>query len=106
MNIPIENVIAEKDKKRRNKELQLYLLISLIIVISLFSLYYIRKEYKKKYHNQDQLIQKKVAETDILKNKLTLNTEGLIKLARKNDPFFLTRFKDLYPDFFEKLKTL
>ncbi|WBV56462.1 LuxR C-terminal-related transcriptional regulator [Chryseobacterium daecheongense] len=44
-------------------------------------------------------------ETDILKKKLNTSVEGLIEMARKQDPFFLARFNEVFPGFYDTLKT-
>ncbi|MET3538753.1 tetratricopeptide repeat protein [Chryseobacterium limigenitum] len=105
LDIPIEKVIKEKENQQKNEKYQLYLIIFLIAASALITIYYIRKSYIKNQSNKVQILNEKIKETEILKNKLTISTEGVIKLAKKNDPFFLSRFQDVYPEFYEKLKT-
>ncbi len=42
-------------------------------------------------------MQKKEYEVSVLKQKLNSASEELLKLAKKNDPAFLFRFRDIYP---------
>jgi tetratricopeptide (TPR) repeat protein/DNA-binding CsgD family transcriptional regulator len=105
LDVPVEKAIQEQENQKRNEKYKLYLLILLILVSALITIYFIRKDYIKKQSSKAQLINEKNIETEILKKKLTVTTEGVIKLAKKNDPFFLSRFKDIHPEFYEKLKT-
>src|SRR5690606_7271023 len=45
----------------------------------------------------------KQEETSVLKKQLNSAFEEIIELAKSNSPNFLTRFREVYPEFFEAL---
>lgn len=42
-------------------------------------------------------------ETNLLKQKLNTAFDEVVELAKKNDPMFVVRFSEVYPDFWIKL---
>lgn len=49
------------------------------------------------------MIEEKSLETDELKKKINLSFDEVAQLARDNDPFFVTRFKEVYKEFYDRL---
>ncbi|EJL69567.1 tetratricopeptide repeat protein [Chryseobacterium populi] len=105
MQIPVDKIINEETQKERKERVKFYALISIIAVTSLFLLIFLTKKYLKNQRQKDEIIIETMHETDELKSKLNTAFEELSKLAMTNDPFFLTRFKEVYPDFYETLVT-
>lgn len=105
MHIQVEKVIHEKDQHEKTEKSKLYLLILLIIIGFIIVGYFISKVYLKKQKQKDEVIIEKSLETNLLRKKLNPVFEETIQLAKKGNPLFLTRFKEVYPDFYEKIST-
>ncbi|MDP9961987.1 tetratricopeptide repeat protein [Chryseobacterium lathyri] len=105
VNLAVINLIELKNEEK-GKERKLFYFIVLAIIISFaLLLYFIRKVYLKKQLNKDKLIEKKTIETDVLKLKVNDSFDEIIQLMESRSPLFLTRFKEVYPEFYEKLVT-
>ena len=109
LQVIVEKLDEEKKQEERDKT-RLYVLISVISIIFLGLLYFLRKAYLEKQRKKDRLIEQKdelieiqAQETDQLKKKVNDAFPQLIKLAKTNDPFFMTRFREVYPEFYDKL---
>lgn len=112
----VEKLDEEKKQEESNKT-RLFILICVISAVFAGLLYFLRKAYLKKQkkkdnlieqkdeliEKKDQLIEKHSQETTQLKKKINTKFPQLIKLAKNNDPFFIVRFKEVYPEFYEKL---
>jgi DNA-binding CsgD family transcriptional regulator len=104
IDIVVAKLLEEKKEEEKNKERKrLYVSISIIIAASLGLIYFIRHKYVKKQRKKDQLIEKQSQETDKLKKQVNESFDKIIKLAETGSPFFLARFKEVYPDFYQKL---
>lgn len=95
----VKELIKHKEKKSTSKIrfLVYYICAGVLVVIALllFITIKIRKEHKK-------LVQKE-QETKILSQKLNIAFDEVVQLAKNNDSEFLTRFVEVYPDFFPRL---
>ncbi|MFC4687413.1 hypothetical protein ACFO4P_10765 [Epilithonimonas pallida] len=94
---------SESDKKR------LYWIIGGIIIILLFISWYLVKKYNKEKKAQlekKEIIQQKDFELNDLKSKVNDSFEEVALLAKNNDSAFLGRFKEVYPDFCNKLQQI
>ncbi|GAB0157159.1 hypothetical protein CHRYSEOSP005_24290 [Chryseobacterium sp. Alg-005] len=118
LKIPVQEIIDEKDEEFNSKKKQLYyLLVGLIFlsgVIMFFgirSLKKYRKEKAEKLQIKETVIQKEtmIEEKDSqlteLEQKINEAFNEVIALAKKDDPSFLARFKEVYPDFYNKLSS-
>ena len=70
------------------------LIVSVVVVRAI-----LRKKHKK-------IIEGAEAETHILKQKLNVAFDEVMELAKKNDPSFLVRFSEVYPNFYNKFVEL
>ncbi|WP_449398264.1 hypothetical protein [Chryseobacterium wanjuense] len=52
---------------------------------------------------KNKILNVKEQETKVLTQKLNVAFEEVIQLAKNNDPEFLARFQEVYPNFFPKL---
>ncbi|NIF04931.1 hypothetical protein F3J23_05705 [Chryseobacterium sp. Tr-659] len=105
----VNNVTLEQEKERNN----LYLIIAVIAAIaatSLIAVFMIRRHNKTKNKGRDQLLEEqkkvigeKIIETNRLKKKVDTSINDLAKMATSNNPFFISKFKEVYPEFYEKL---
>lgn len=105
----VNNFAIEQEKEKNN----LYLIIAAITGIALVSLtavFMIRKRNKNKNKRRDELLEEqnkliteKIVETDQLKRKVDTSINDLAEMATSNNPFFISKFKEVYPEFYEKL---
>ncbi|SHK90904.1 tetratricopeptide repeat protein [Chryseobacterium polytrichastri] len=105
LRIPVDKIINEEKEREKNERTKYLLLISVLIVASIIIVIIVTRRYIKKQKQAEEIIIESLHETDELKSKLNEAFEELSKLAMTNDPFFLTRFKEIYPDFYETLIT-
>lgn len=105
----VEKFIAKKEAEEKNKRNRFYLLIStittIVIIAFIVLIYFIRKAYLKKQKRKDEIIKEKSIETKQLKQKVNRAFDKVVQLAKTNSPFFLARFKEVYPEFYKKLTT-
>lgn len=98
VNTSIDEIIREKESEnvsRKNIFLVYNIVVCCLIVILLF--FYIH------YQKNKDIIKQKEFETDVLKEKLSSSYDCIINLAKKNDPNFLNKFQEAYPDFVKKM---
>lgn len=104
INIPIKNIAEEKDEQKKDEKFKLYIVILFSILASILTFYFIRKNNLKNHRQKDKIIDEKQQETDQLKKKVNPAIFNEVKeLAKNADPFFLIRFKEVYPDFYNNL---
>ncbi|MDB2385523.1 hypothetical protein N9V96_03530 [Polaribacter sp.] len=106
----INNFLEEKEVKYTKNKKQLISYIYLAIVLSILSLSLIVLRFKKKrkqiIKEKEKIIEKKDSESNVLKQKINTAFEEVILLAKSNDPCFLVRFQEVYPNVCEKLLTI
>ncbi|EFK34282.1 hypothetical protein [Chryseobacterium gleum] len=92
-------LVEEKQKplKYKTNFLLYVILIGVVGTIVIIFFVYIRIK------NKNKVLNIKEKETQELNQKLNFAFEEVIQLAKNNDPEFLTRFQEVYPDFFPKL---
>ncbi|SEH33339.1 tetratricopeptide repeat protein [Chryseobacterium culicis] len=101
----VNNFAIEQEKEKNH----LYLIIAVITGVasaSLAGVFIIRKRNKRRdqlLEEQKKIITEKIRETDQLKKKVDTSLNDLGKMATDNSPFFISRFKEVYPEFYEKL---
>lgn len=101
-------ITTEQDEKdsiltKHYKSIAFFILI--IIIQALISLYLYRNRnfLKKESFEIVNQLQLKSSEINSLKQKVSSSYSEVIELAKKNDPLFISFFKELYPDFYKKL---
>ena len=103
--------IFEKDFEEKNnhieqksKYLRYLIIIILLILIGLVVGSYFLKQYLQKKNNEKKnILKKKESEIVTLESKINIAFDEVISLAKSNSPIFLTRFKEVYPDFIDKI---
>lgn len=100
---------AEKEQnefeKKARKKTTGYISIIIIFVVVLTGLIFIYiKESKKNKHNQE-IIKNKRQKLLELNNKVNDAFAEVLELAKKDDPAFITRFKEVYLPFYTQLTT-
>lgn len=85
-------------------------IVGIWVVGGLLTFYY--KKRSKSFKDQTELKEKdmekdldlKATEIQQLKQKVSTSYDELIEMAKKDNPLFVSFFKELYPDFYQKLK--
>lgn len=103
VNVVVDRLLQEEKNEKDEERNRLYLIISIVVIGSLFLIYIIRKTYISKHKKDDQLIKEQSLESQKLKMQVNKSFDQIIKLAESGSPFFLTRFKEVYPDFYQKI---
>ncbi|MCC3216563.1 hypothetical protein LIV57_14950 [Chryseobacterium sp. X308] len=105
INLAVNKLIELKHEEKEKERKTFYAIALVIIVIFLIVFYFIRKIYIQKELKKDKIIEKKILETDVLKSKVNDSFDEIIQLMENRSPLFLMRFKEVYPEFYEKLIT-
>lgn len=113
LNLSVEKLVSEKDKEKESLNKRNYVLIGIIslVALTLFALgylLYIKKKREKEVliKKQQKEIEQKDLENKNLENKVNDAFEEVIQLAKKNDPAFLIRFQEVYPNFIKNIKSI
>ena len=124
LNLSINKALKDKELEKQSETDKLnhkinYIIISVIVIsITFILLIYLElnkknlrkriiiEEQEFRLYNKRSLIKEKEVEIEKLQQKINVSFEEIIELAKKNDPSFLARFKEIYPDFCEKILTL
>lgn len=101
--IPVNHVIVEKERVNQQSKSKLYFIIFVIILLFTALLIAVLKKYNSKKKESDYLINTKSDENLQLQQKVNDAFEEVVQLAKNNSPEFFTRFKEVYPDFIDKL---
>ncbi len=119
LDVPVKKFINDKEKEYKNKQQRLYFIIGVISFLTILLLYMLVSYRKKKKRlkekiwetqqiisEKEQMIDQKTEETIQLKQKVNKSFEEVVLLAKENHPEFTTRFSEIYPEFYEKLKRI
>jgi tetratricopeptide (TPR) repeat protein len=107
--IPIHEIIKDKEDKFIDEKKQYYSIIAIVcflFFIAFFLGYKTFRKYKKEQKEKEQkefVIEEKETQLTQLELKINDAFEEVLELAKKNDPAFLSRFKEVYSEFYEKL---
>ncbi|MCI3938605.1 hypothetical protein MQX03_15505 [Chryseobacterium aahli] len=96
------NIIKEKDQQIISKAEHsrfLIMIIAFIVIIILLLGYYAKKRSDEKR----LILNKKQSEISELEGKINLAFDEVVLLAKNNDPTFLSRFLEVYPEFGQKI---
>lgn len=110
LNISVDKLMRDKDQEKKNVEYNaIYTFVAIFGVIFILVIIgnkiYRRKQREKEFiiHRQQTEITKTKSENKTLENKVNDAFQEVLELAKTNDPSFLARFKEVYPEFCEKL---
>lgn len=97
-NIVKELVIKKEEKlKSKTKSLICIMCMVALLVIAIFIYIFTR------IRTEQKILNKKNQEAKLLSKKLNTDFEEIVRLAKNNDPEFLNRFQEVYPDLFPGL---
>ncbi|WP_114822420.1 LuxR C-terminal-related transcriptional regulator [Chryseobacterium sp. KLBC 52] len=101
VNTSIDEIIKEKESENISKK-TIFLVYNIVVFCLIVVLFFVYSHYQK----NKNIIKQKELETDVLKEKLNHSCDFIIDLAKKNDPNFLNKFQEVYPDFVRELLTI
>lgn len=96
----------QENKTQQNTKKNIIIFIIIIVVlVLLFVCYFFLKHRiaKKTINSQEEIIADKDQKAYFLEQKVNEAFEIVIQLAKENSPEFLTRFREVYPDFISAL---
>jgi hypothetical protein len=94
----------EKEKKDSDRKSIVLIMVSFFIILSIFIVYLITvKKQKIKNKLKEENITIKSKEINELKQKVSTSYQEVIEMAKKDNPLFVSFFKELYPEFYAKL---
>ena len=99
----IENTVKELVTQKENEIKTKSKLLIYIIWIGAFGILIFILLVIKRMRKKNKILRVKEQETQALNQQLNLAFEEVVRLAKNNDPEFLTRFQEVYPNFFPKL---
>lgn len=98
---------AEKDQsefeKKDKKKTLLYILIITVFILALAGILFIYIRESRKNKNNQEIIKEKGQELLDLNNKVNDAFAEVLELAKKDDPAFIARFKEVYLPFYTHL---
>ncbi|WP_288434550.1 hypothetical protein [uncultured Chryseobacterium sp.] len=89
----------EKSKQQTGR---FYITLGFILSILLVIIYYAVRYFKRYQKERKEKKQKEMVISD-LEDKMNSAFEEVVQLAKSDDPAFLPRFKEIYPEFYNKL---
>lgn len=99
LSVAVEKSIQEKEDEKS----KFYPIIISIVILFLIIGYFVRRKYIRKNKESKEMFEEKSLETDELKKKINVSFDEVAQLARASDPFFVTRFKEVYKEFYDNL---
>ncbi|WP_185146971.1 helix-turn-helix transcriptional regulator [Chryseobacterium echinoideorum] len=84
----------------------IYIIISISIILLFFILLYYLKEKKKRKTiilDSKKILLEKETETQQMRQMINISFEEIIVLAKENNPHFLKRFQEVYPEFYNNI---
>ncbi|MBK1897927.1 tetratricopeptide repeat protein [Chryseobacterium paridis] len=102
------NTLLDEQENNTQKTTNRNIIILIIIIVSLtlFFLYYFfikHRTARKTINSQEEIIANKNQKAYLLEQKVNEAFEIVIQLAKENNPEFLTRFREVYPNFISAL---
>ncbi|MFS4473195.1 LuxR C-terminal-related transcriptional regulator [Chryseobacterium sp. T20] len=101
INTSIDEIIREKESENISKK-NIFLVYNIVVFCLIVILLFVYIHYQK----NKNIIKQKEFETDVLRERLNNSYDCIIDLAKKNDPNFLNKFQEAYPDFVKKMLTI
>lgn len=99
INIPLEKLKKDDEKTKNDlaKKLKI-LIVGVLVILILVVIFFVQKQSRK-----NKIIETKNVEKKILESKINTAFKEVMDLAKDADPNFMSRFIEVYPDFYSTL---
>lgn len=100
------NNIIEDDKKEIWKKAYIFIIIGISIILVFISVFFLRIRRKKILEKsiKSKIFEKK-SEIKTLETKVNPIFDEIVEMAKQDNPDFLTKFSEVYPELISRLKT-
>lgn len=95
-----------KNEELNNTNKMIVIGATMIIIIAILVRIIYRRRNRKLQKQSRKDLQIKTTEIQQLKQKVSASYDELIEMAKKDNPLFVSFFKELYPEFYKKLKEI
>jgi len=103
LNMSIEKFLNEYTENEQENKNRLYYIIIAIILASTAVILILFNIYEKNQKQKDDQLSQTDLETYKLRKKLDAVYEEVAQLVINRDPLFMSKFKDVYPEFYHNL---
>ncbi|MCE4063529.1 hypothetical protein LXM63_00335 [Chryseobacterium gleum] len=103
INLAVNKLIELNYEEKKQERKLFYLIVLTILLACIGIMYFIQTINNKNKLKKDALIKEKTMEAEALKLKVNDSFDEIIQLMERRNPLFLKRFKEVYPEFYEKL---
>lgn len=101
-NLILKKLEVEKLNNDRENLVLIFVSTGISLLLLILFIIYVKKQ-KLKVQQKDNNITSQTKEIVELKQKVTTTYQEVIEMAKKDNPLFISLFKELYPDFYGKL---
>ncbi|SEQ46341.1 hypothetical protein SAMN04488097_2136 [Epilithonimonas lactis] len=106
VDLAVSNMVKKQEEEtssvKNNYSLVIWIISFAIFISAVYIYLYLRKRNIDADQTEIQLTEKEF-ENQKLKQKVNESFEEVVQLAKDNHPEFLTRFQEVYPDYYQKL---
>lgn len=114
LNLSVGKFVKDKESEREHEkkvlknrtDFTIGIISGVALALIIFTYYFYKKKKKEKeikiLRQQEEILQTKIEKRN-LEYKVNDAFDEVLALAKKNDPTFLARFKEVYPEFCERL---
>lgn len=93
-----------KTQQNTKKNIIIFIIIIVVLVLLFLSYFFFKhRRARKTINSQEEIIANKDQKAFVLEQKVNEAFEIVIQLAKENNPEFLTRFREVYPNFISAL---
>jgi len=103
VNIMVNKVVKDEDLRIKKEKNRIYFVIALLTVLTIVFALITRARRIRKQIKKDLTLKRQSIQIETLKKKTDDSFDKVFQMAKEDDPFFLTRFKTLYPEFYDRL---
>ncbi|MCU7615810.1 tetratricopeptide repeat protein [Chryseobacterium sp. PBS4-4] len=105
----VKEIERKKDEDFTNTKTKFYIIFCLSALVIFICLYFVLRYFKNyqrekldKFSKEETILEKE-SKLSQLESKINNAFEEVLELAKNDDPAFLARFKEVYPEFYNKL---
>ncbi|WP_165601912.1 LuxR C-terminal-related transcriptional regulator [Chryseobacterium contaminans] len=105
LNSSVEDILNSQQDHDTSASKNFYYGFAGIILVSAAIIIMLNNIYKARQKIQDNAINEKILESDMLRRKLDGLHQEVVQLAIKSDPSFIHKFREAYSEFYNNLTT-